>query len=116
MTTDITTLEFHTNAWGQFLAKLPGRAETVVVEPVRCFPLTHPREQISLLDEEGREVLRIPALDDLPAVPRQRLEQVLTDREFMPVIQRILRAGASPPCAWDVAPSVVVAVGVGRGD
>lgn len=94
-------LHFQHDDWGRLLLTLPERAEPFVVEPVRCFPLTHPTEHISLLDEEGQEVLRIAALAELPAESRAALERELSEREFSPVIQRILRAGSSVPCRWE---------------
>lgn len=94
---------FQHDAWGRLLLQQPGQADPVPVEPVRAFPLTHPHEQISLVDAEGREVLRIAALEDLPVDQREILERELAEREFSPVIQRILHVSASaPPCQWDV--------------
>lgn len=90
------------DAWNRLLATVPGNGQPIAVEPVRCFPLTHPDEHISLLDANGHEVLRIDTLSDLPTEQRVLLEQELAAREFSPVIQRIVRAGSSPPCSWDV--------------
>lgn len=95
-------LHFCRDDWGCLLLQRPDGSEPIVVEPVRCFPLTHPDEHISLLDVEGREVLRIAALRELADEPRQLLEQELAEREFSPVIRRILGAGAAVPCRWDV--------------
>lgn len=96
---DIT---FQKDAWNRLLVATSEVGEPMPVEPVRCFPLTHPDEQISLVDDEGHEVLRIVSLNDLPANQRQLLEQELAAREFSPVIQRIHRAGLSLPGSWDV--------------
>lgn len=93
---------FQRDAWNRLLAALPGDGRPIPVEPVRCFPLTHPDEHIALVDAKGHEVLRIASLEDLPSEQRQLLEQELAQREFSPVIQRVLRAGPSVPCVWDV--------------
>lgn len=94
-------IQFQHDAWRRLLLQ-SGGSSPIPVEPVRCFPLTHPDEHISLVDPEGREVLRIAALSDLPAEQRQVLEQELAEREFSPRISRIVRAGVSLPCSWDV--------------
>lgn len=99
---DPKTISFRRDAWGCLELQAPGLIEPTVVEPVRCFPLTYPDEQIALVDAEGREVLRIGSLSDLPSEQRAMLEAELAEREFSPVIQRIVRAGVSLPCRWDV--------------
>ena len=100
---DATSISLRRDAWGRLLFSSPERNEPTAVEPVRCFPLTHPREHLALVDAEGREVLRIASLDDLSVEERTLLEEVLAEREFSPVILRIDGAGASsPPCWWDV--------------
>ncbi len=96
----MTELHFQHDDWGQLLLTLPDRSEPIVVEPVRCFPLTHPDEHISLVDSEGQEVLRIARVAELPADSRSALEHELAEREFSPVIRRILQAGPAVPCAW----------------
>jgi hypothetical protein len=93
---------FHQDSWNRLLVTLPPSQESIPVEPVRCFPLTYPAEHIALLDAAGREVLRIRSLADLDADQRRILEQELAEREFSPVIQRIVRTGPSLPCRWDV--------------
>lgn len=96
-------MQFQHDPWERLLVTLPGCQEAIPVEPVRAFPLTHPQEHISLLDAEGREVLRIAALSDLPTAQRELLERELAAREFSPVIQQIVQVSpAAPPCIWDV--------------
>ncbi len=75
----------------------------VGVEPIRSFPLSDPGRGISLCDAEGREVLWIDALAELPAAVRQPLEEELAAREFVPVIKRIVRSsGGIFPMTWEV--------------
>ena len=64
-------ITFQRDAWNRLLATVPGDGQPIAVEPVRCFPLTHPDEQISLLDANGHEVLRISSLNELPAEQRE---------------------------------------------
>ena len=89
--------------WGRLvLIDAEGRRK-VGVDPVRAFPITHPRNWISICDAEGREVLAIESLDELALGVRQTLENELRLREFIPVIQRIKRlSGDSVPFDWDV--------------
>ena len=97
------SLRFDRDDWGRLLLSSPDVAEPTLVEPVRCFPLTHPRGQIALLDPEGRELVRLKSVDDLPMPAREILERELIEREFAPVILRILRTTASSlPGSWDV--------------
>jgi hypothetical protein len=99
---DPQALSFRRDDWGCLLLQAPGLEKPIIVEPVRCFPLTHPEEHVSLLDDTGREVLRIASLNELTGESRRLLEKELAEREFSPIIQRILEAGAAVPCNWDV--------------
>jgi hypothetical protein len=75
----------------------------VGVEPVRAFPVSSPKEWISITDAEGREVLCIRNLDDLPTELRLMLEEELSRREFVPIIQRIVDVMADvDPSEWHV--------------
>jgi hypothetical protein len=90
--------------WGRLvLIDAEGR-RFVGVEPVRAFPITHPTRWISLCDPEGHEVLTIESLDALAPAVRQTLEGELALREFIPVIQRIVKVSTEAfPSTWDVA-------------
>jgi hypothetical protein len=73
-------------------------ARHVGVDPVRAFPITAPREHVTVLDADGRELLTIPDLDALPAELRAVLEAELARRHFLPVIRRVVRiSGAVEP-------------------
>jgi hypothetical protein len=77
--------------------------EHVDVTPVRGFPISEPDYGVSICDSEGRELLWIERLTDLPAEPRATLQMELSRREFMPVLQRIVRISTNAePCEWDV--------------
>jgi hypothetical protein len=98
-----TTYGLSHDAWGRLvLIDAEGR-RFVGVDPVRAFPITHPRQWISICDAEGREVLMIASLDDLAPGVRQTIEDELALREFIPLIQRIDGiSGESFPSDWDV--------------
>lgn len=61
------------------------------VEPVRAFPLSDPRAQVSILSADGQELAWIPRLDDLPSETRAILEAELAQRHFLPVVHRVTR-------------------------
>jgi ATP-binding cassette subfamily B protein len=100
---DFSELRFSRNEWGQLVLSLPGGVEHHGVEPVRCFPLTDPSGAIALLDTEGRELFNLPGFDVLDPSARDALQRELIEREFMPVIRRIITTStANPPCRWEV--------------
>ena len=96
-------LVFDRDQWGQLVMTLPDGTRHVGVEPARCFPLTDPTHAISLLAADGHELFNLPSLDALSTVAREALQRELAEREFVPVIQRIIVTSTpNPPCRWDV--------------
>jgi Domain of unknown function (DUF1854) len=75
----------------------------VGVAVVRAFPLSAPRQGIALCDTAGRELLWIDDLDQLPPATRRILEEELAQREFVPILRRVLRISTtSEPSEWEV--------------
>lgn len=73
------------------------------VTPVRAFPIAAPTEGLSLVGQDGHELLWLDHLDQLPAAARQLVEEELQVREFVPTIQKIVAvSGFSTPSTWDV--------------
>jgi hypothetical protein len=73
------------------------------VEPARSFPITAPRECISILSRDGHELAWIPNLDQLDMETRVLIEDELEVYEFMPEIRRITGvSGYATPCTWNV--------------
>jgi hypothetical protein len=73
------------------------------VEAVRAFPISDPERWISLCDGQGREILSIDDLGELPAELAKLLREDLSRREFLPVIRRILAVSAeADPSQWHV--------------
>jgi hypothetical protein len=69
---------------------------------VRGFPISDPRNGISLVDADGRELVWIENLDQLADGERQLLEEELSRREFIPVLRRVLRvSGVAEPTVWN---------------
>ncbi|HEY3439472.1 MAG TPA: DUF1854 domain-containing protein [Paludibaculum sp.] len=80
-----------------------GGQEYVDVAPVRAFPLSDPLHAISICDAEGRELVYLDSLDELDAGQRAVVEEELAQREFVPVILRIVNTPAlTEPSSWRV--------------
>jgi hypothetical protein len=75
----------------------------VDVTPVRAFPTTDPQHWISIVSAEGRELVCIADLGEVSEVTRMMIESEFRDREFAPVIRRIVSVSAlSEPSEWTV--------------
>ena len=73
------------------------------VDVLRAFPLTEPTKSISIVDNEGREILFIVSLHDVLQPERRLLEEELAHREFFPVILRVInKPSDSEPAEWHV--------------
>jgi hypothetical protein len=78
-------------------------ARHIDVTPVRAFPTTDPRHWISIVNAEGQEIVCMADLSDLPDTTRRILEAEFADREFAPIIRRIVAVSAmSEPSEWTV--------------
>jgi hypothetical protein len=73
------------------------------VTPVRAFAISAPDEGIALMSAEGKELLWIDSLDALPEAARALIADELAQREFMPVIRRIISVSSyATPSTWQV--------------
>ncbi|WBR99971.1 DUF1854 domain-containing protein [Pseudoduganella sp. SL102] len=73
------------------------------VAPVRAFPIQAPDEGLALVNTDGKEVIWIDTLDDLPAEIAALIREELSGREFMPEIRRIVDVTSfATPCTWTV--------------
>ena len=71
--------------------------------PVRAFPLAAPDECISLVSLEGRELVWIERLADLPADVRALLQEELALRDFIPEIRQLKSVSSfGTPSVWTV--------------
>jgi hypothetical protein len=91
------------NAFGRLvLVDEEGEAHVGVV-PVRAFPIGAPDEGVSLVGSDGHERLWVERLSSLPDDLRDLLTEELAQREFTPVITRILAVSTfSTPSTWQV--------------
>ena len=75
----------------------------VGVVPVRAFPLTAPDAGVSILSAEGKELQWIDRPADLTEAARTLLAEEFAQREFMPVIERIVAVSSfATPSTWQV--------------
>lgn len=73
------------------------------VVPLRLFPFSDREHWISLVSLDNKELTLIEDLAALPQHIRQLIEQELTDREFLPVIEQITHITSDvEPAEWQV--------------
>ena len=76
----------------------------VGVVPVRAFPLSAPDEGLSLVGSQGRELLWIDRLDELPESVRALLVEDLAAREFAPTLLKLHKVSSfGVPSTWTVS-------------
>lgn len=98
-----TPFTLQRDAFGQMVLTDAQGTDHVGVVAVRAFPIAAPEEAISLVDVDGHERAWIDRLDELPEPARALVAEALTQREFMPVIQRLLDvSGFVTPSTWQV--------------
>ena len=89
--------------WGRLVLTTTDGERHLGVEPVRAFPLSEPEKFISFCDPEGREIYCLGSIESLSESQARLLRNELALREFLPVIERILRVtGEGTPSDWDV--------------
>jgi hypothetical protein len=95
--------ELHHNPLGRLVLTDGNGRQHEDVEPIRAFPISEPEQGISICDRDGHELYWIDRLSDLPAPIRTLLQAELSQREFIPVVRRIVRMAAfSEPSEWVV--------------
>lgn len=102
MTATIPDFHLDYDAWGRLILETQGH-KYIGVEPVRAFPVTDPDHWIALCDAEGRELFLIEDLQALPPALRRLIEDEVSRRSFLPVVERILSISAeTDPSEWHV--------------
>ncbi len=95
--------QFERDSFGRLILTDADGRKLAGVEPVRSFPISSPEEWISIINAEGGEVLCIREIDKLPTDVRKTLEEELSRREFVPIIERIMSVTADvDPSEWQV--------------
>ena len=99
----VPQFELERDQWGQIVLVEANGARHINVDPVPLFPISDPEAWISIRSGDGAELVCIEDPSKLPAAVWQLLREELSRREFVPVIQRIVRvSGNSEPCEWQV--------------
>ena len=89
--------------WGQLVFIAHDGARHSPVVPIPLFPISAPNEWVSIRGADGGELACIEDPSTLDPDVRQLLDEELARREFVPVIERIVRvSGTSEPCEWTV--------------
>ncbi len=100
------SFEIEQDAMGQWLLRLRDGTVHERVVPVRAFPIASPRDGIAIMSREGREILWIDRLDDVPEPQRSRVELALQGREFLPEILCLTGVSSyATPSVWRVKTS-----------
>jgi hypothetical protein len=91
------------DAFGRLVLTDAQGVQHVGIVPVRAFPLTAPDDGISLVGSDGKEVLWLDQLDELPAESRAMLAQDLAVRDFAPTLLQLHRVSSfGVPSTWTV--------------
>lgn len=76
----------------------------VGIVAVRAFPITAADEGLALVSAEGKEIVWIDRLGDVPDAQRRLIEEELASRDFVPEIRRLREVSSfATPCTWTVA-------------
>lgn len=99
----MTMFTLQRDSYGRLVLTLADGTAHEGVVPVRAFPLAAPEEGVSLVGTDGRELVWVPLLGDLPAGARALIEEELASREFVPTVLRIDGVSSfSTPSTWSV--------------
>jgi hypothetical protein len=89
--------------FGKLVLRLDDGSQHLGVVVVRAFPIAQPQRSISILSPEGKELVWIDDLAQVPEHERTLVEQALQGREFMPEIMRLDGVNSfSTPSIWRV--------------
>lgn len=99
----MNTFDLQRDAFGQWVLQLPDGTMHAPVTALRAYPVTSPHRGVALMDAEGHELVWVAALGDLSADLQSRVLQALSEREFLPVIDRLERVSSfATPSFWTV--------------
>jgi len=101
--TPIPRFTLDRDQWGALAFIAPDGTRHANVTPVPLFPISSPESWVSIRAADGSELTCIEDLGSLPAEVSQLLRDELSRREFVPIIERIVRvSGSSEPCEFQV--------------
>ncbi len=89
--------------WGALAFIAPDGTRYANVTPVPLFPISSPESWVSIRAADGNELACIEDANSLPTEVSRLLKDELARREFVPIIERIVRvSGNSEPCEFQV--------------
>jgi len=92
------------DAFGRLVLQDVDGVRHVGVVPVRAFPLSAPDAGVSLVGSDGKEVLWLDRLDDVPPEARALLAQDLAVRDFAPTLLRLHEVSSfGVPSTWTIS-------------
>ncbi|RIX78618.1 DUF1854 domain-containing protein [Acidovorax cavernicola] len=106
MTTSTTSPDFQLSrdTFGRLVLTDAEGEHHVGVTPVRAFPLSAPNEGVSLVGSEGRELVWVDRVDQLPAPVQALLTEELAVRDFAPTLLKLHGVSSfGVPSTWTVS-------------
>lgn len=98
------SFELERDAFGRLVLTDAQGERHVGIVPVRAFPLSAPGHGISLVGSEGRELVWIDSVDQLPAQAKALLEEELAVRDFAPTLLRLHGVSSfGVPSTWTIS-------------
>jgi hypothetical protein len=82
--------ELQEDARGALTLKRPGHEDVANVRIRRAFPWSNPSRHVSIRSSDGKEILLIDEVSQLPQAQRTLIEEHLRRSTFIPRITRIL--------------------------
>ncbi|MBB4219670.1 cyanophycin metabolism-associated DUF1854 family protein [Variovorax guangxiensis] len=98
------SFELERDAFGRLvLTDAQGECHVGIL-PVRAFPLSAPGHGISLVGSEGRELVWIDSVEQLPAQAKALLEEDLAVRDFAPTLLKLYGVSSfGVPSTWTIS-------------
>ena len=99
----MNAFDLQRDAFGLWALVLSDGTRHSPVTAIRAYPITDPDGGVSLLDAQGHELLWIDQLAHLTSTARSQVMQALTEREFLPVIEKLEGVSSyATPSTWTV--------------
>jgi Domain of unknown function (DUF1854) len=99
----MNAFDLQRDAFGRWTLVLADGTRHAPVTAIRAYPITDPEGGVALMDAEGHELLWIDQMAQLAPTARSQVLQALTEREFLPVIEKLEGVSSfATPSTWTV--------------
>ena len=99
----MNAFDLQRDAFGRWTLVLADGTRHAPVTAIRAYPITDPEGGVALMDAEGHELLWIDHMAQLAPTARNQVLQALTEREFLPVIEKLEGVSSfATPSTWTV--------------